>query len=209
MKNTENTIIYLRTSTIEQNPENQLNDCLGMNKWGEYQVISEQQSAFKDFEQRDQFNILLSLIKKKKVSHLIVWDLDRIYRNRKKLAEFFQLCALYKCVIHSYRQNWLEELNKIPPPFDEIVHTLMLHIMGWIAEQESTHKSERIRASIRIHKDGAYSYKGNKWGRKRISTVKKNKIFEMRNNNMSMRVIAKELSISVGVVHKTLTESST
>ena len=40
-------IIYLRTSTAEQNPQNQLKDCKSICKW-EYEVVEEKQSAFKD-----------------------------------------------------------------------------------------------------------------------------------------------------------------
>jgi len=57
------TKIYLRTSTQEQNPENQLKDCLSINRWGEYKLITEQQSAFKDHLDRALFEELKKDIK--------------------------------------------------------------------------------------------------------------------------------------------------
>ena len=49
--NPKNNIIYLRTSTDEQNPENQLKDCLSINKYGSYIVIEDKQTAYeKDLE---------------------------------------------------------------------------------------------------------------------------------------------------------------
>ena len=202
-------IIYLRTSTEEQNPQNQLKDCLSINKYGDHELFEEKQSAYKDRD-RKEFNQVIKLIKQQENSHLIVWDLDRIYRNRKKLIEFFDMCKIYNCKIHSFRQTWLEELHKIQEPFNEIMHTLMLQIMGWLAEEESKKKSERVKLAVR-KKEGhsTKSYKGNKWGRKSLSSQKQNKIKELRTQGKSIRDISKELNISVGVVHKFIPSIST
>lgn len=203
-----NTIIYIRTSTTEQNPENQLKDCLSINQWGDHTIYEEQQSAWKDYKERDVFNNVKKSIRSRKIQHLIVWDLDRIYRNRKKLIEFFQFCNLYKCNVYSYRQQWLQDLNKIPAPFDEIMFNLMIQIMGWIAEDESNKKSERVKAAVRTNRKGVtISYKGNKWGRKGISTVKRNKAIALRERGMTIRDIASEVRLSVGVVHKILSSN--
>ena len=86
-------IIYLRTSTEEQNPTNQLNDCKSICNW-DYEVIEEKQSAFKD-KDRPLFEQVKQMIKSKEVEHLIVWDWDRLFRDRKKLTDFFKFCELY------------------------------------------------------------------------------------------------------------------
>ena len=199
--------IYCRASTEEQNPENQVKDCQSINKYGEFELFIDKQSAWKDNVEREGFNRLLKEIKSRKVEHLIVWDLDRLYRNRERLIEFFKLCKVYGCKIHSYRQKWLEELNGVPKPWDEILHELMIQIMGWMAEEESSRKSKRVKAAIRIREDGAYSYKGNKWGRKKLSTFKMNRIIELRKEGKSIRAISQELAISHGVVHKYITQN--
>jgi DNA invertase Pin-like site-specific DNA recombinase len=157
--------IYIRTSTEEQEPENQIKD-IELISGKDYLLFKDKQSAWKDNLDREQFTNLKKDIQLKKISELYVWDLDRIFRNRKKLIEFFELCKLYKCKIHSYRQQWLEQLNNIPEPFNEIMHSLMVQIMGWLAEEESNKKSERIKVSIRRNQGITSSYKGNKWGRK-------------------------------------------
>jgi len=199
--------IYLRTSTEEQNPENQLKDCKsvcdGLNM-KEYEVLQEQESAFKDDDKREVFNSIQKGIKKGDIKNIIVWDLDRIYRNRKKLTEFFSLCNMYKCKIYAFRQRWLEDLNRIPEPFNEIMHGLMLQIMGWLAEEESRKKSERVKSAVRTKNGVTESYKGNKWGRKSISTQKLNKLREYYelDKNKSIREIAKDLKMSKSAVHK-------
>ncbi len=198
-----NEIIYLRTSTEEQNPENQLRDCKTLVK-GEFELIKEKQPAFKD-KDRPNFERAKKLIKSGNIRHFIVWDLDRIYRNRIKLKQFFEFCKLYKCSIHSFRQKWLEQLHKIPEPFNEIMHDLMLNLMGWLAEDESKKKSERVKLAVR-KKEGkpTKSYKGNKWGRKSLSKQMRTKIKDCikENPKMSLREIANELGLSKSVVHK-------
>jgi len=205
------TIIYLRTSTEEQNPENQLKDCKyfseGLNL-KEFEVFQEKQSAFKDDSKREVFNSILKEIKKGKVDHIIVWDWDRLFRNRKKLISFFELCKIYKCKIHSSRQGYFEDFYKIPAPFDEIVSNLVLNLMGHMAEEESKKKSERVKAAVRQKNGVTKSYKGNKWGRKKLSPQKLTKIKEcyQNNPNATIRKIALETGVSRSVVHKYLHE---
>lgn len=211
---TMKTIIYLRTSTEEQNPENQLKDCKSLLKDNNFEVLQEKQSAFKNESKREIFNSIINEIKKSKVENLIVWDLDRIYRNRVKLKQFFELCKIYKCKVHSFRQGWLEELNNIPEPFNEIMHSLMLQIMGWLAEEESRKKSERVKLAVRKVGGITKSYKGNKWGRKSMKKNIDKQIIELKKKGKTMREICKEVYywdgnnhkkfISIGYVHKLL-----
>lgn len=186
------TIIYLRTSTEEQNPENQLKDCLTL-VGSEYELFEEKQSAFKDKE-RPIFNLILKEIKKGNVKCFICWDLDRIYRKRKKLIEFFQLCKINNCSIHSFRQRWLEKLNSIPEPFNEIMKDMMIQIMGWLAQEESEKKSDRIKNAVRRDGGITKSRLGNKWGRKALPEKVIDKIIELKNNGVSVPIICEQVS---------------
>src|SRR3989304_2967392 len=97
-------IIYIRTSTKEQSPELQLKDIkLTFGELQEAIIFEDKQSAFKDNIQREGFNELLNLIKKKEIENIYVWDWDRLYRNRNKLKGFFQMCLFYNVNIHSHR----------------------------------------------------------------------------------------------------------
>ena len=206
------TIIYIRTSTTDQNPLNQLEACESIRPkdqktetFVDYYLLQDTQSAFLDFKEREVFNALIKLIKKNKVKNLIVWDLDRIYRNRKKLLGFFEICKSHKCRVYSFRQGFLNDLNKMPYPWNETMFDLMISIFGWIAEEESLKKSDRVKSAVTKKQGITFSKFGNKWGRKELSTQKKNKIIELRKTLMSFRNIAYKLNISVGVVHKTYT----
>jgi len=194
------TIIYIRTSTDKQNPSNQLNDCMSL-PFKNHIVYKEQQSAWLD-KDRPIFSKLKNRIKLRKVEHLIVWDLDRLFRNRKKIIEFFKFCKYYNCKIHSFRQQFFEIFNSFPPPFDEALNDFMLQIVGWMGEDESNKRSDRIKRSVR-HGKITKSYKGNRWGRKKIKVDVK-RIFDYRNMKVSLREIAAKEKISYGTVNNVL-----
>ena len=212
--------IYIRTSTGEQTPELQLRDIQSFfNVQTNFNLFTDKQSAFKDNKDRGEFEQLKKDIKYGVVSDLYIWDLDRLYRNRLKLIEFFQFCKAYKCKIHSFRQNWLEDIHKMPSPWNEIVHDLLLQIMGWLAEEESIKKSQRVKMALKKDENGVtVSHKGNKWGRRNISKQAISKVLELRKENpsISIRDIAKQIlitdknknmkAISKSVVHKILVE---
>lgn len=213
------TIIYLRTSTEEQLPELQQRDCEALAlklDLKDFEIIPEQQSAFKDVE-REKFEKIREAIKKGEVKILICWDLDRLFRNRRKLIEFFEFCKIYGCKIYSARQDWLESLNKIQEPFNEIMFNLMLQIMGWLAEEESSKKSMRVKNAVR-KEDGkpTISYKGNKWGFHSLPEETNNKIIELHKQGKPLRQICKEVfywdnsrnkkNVSLGYVHKLISK---
>jgi len=209
-------IIYIRTSTEEQEPENQIRDCVKL--IGEdYLLFQDKQSAFKDNKQREDFEKARKLIKQGKIDKFVVWDLDRIYRNRIKLKEFFQFCKIYNCSIHSVNQQWLEELTNIPAPFNDIMHELMLNLMGWLAEDESKKKSDRVKLAVRrVQGKPTKSYKGNKWGRKALRIDER--IINLNKDGATMREICDEVYywdknnhkkfVSIGYVHKLLANKS-
>ena len=209
--------MYIRTSTLEQNPELQINDISTICQ-GEHEIYKEQLSAWCENVNRPVFNSIIDLIKKQKVSDLYVWDLDRVYRNRKRLQDFFILCKTYKCKVHSYRQKWLEDVNSIPPPFNEIVMDLLISITGWMGQDESDKRSSRIQMAVRQKKNGTFSYKGNKWGRKALPKQAIDRIMELYHAGKSIRQIASlvfvtdknknQKPISKSVVHKTVVENS-
>lgn len=195
--NQRRTIIYNRTSTTEQNPENQLKDCLEVIKRLniiDYEVLEEQKSAFKDDNKRELFNSIISKIKKRELDNLLCWDLDRLYRDRKKLIELFELCKMYNCKIYSFRQQFLEDINKAPAPWNEMLFNQLIFILGWIAEEESKKRSERVRASVRKEiGEATKSRKGNRWGRKR-KPINENYILELHQQGLSTYEIAKRYS---------------
>lgn len=211
------TAIYIRTSTKEQNPKQQLHNCWELLDSQEiYDIFEDQQSAWKENIEREKFEDMKKEIKKGNISKVLVWDLDRIYRNRKNLISFFQFCKAYRCKIVSYRQKFLRELQHIQEPFNDIMFDLMVQILGWLAEEESEKKSDRIRKAVKKKKKGTYSFRGKKWGRKGLPIQTIKKVWEYHEKGYSIREIAKNVrttkkngsmkNISKSAVHKILLE---
>jgi len=208
--------IFIRTSTTEQTPALQINDIKKAFSLEEFQLIEEQDSAYKETAKRTSFEKLKDLIKKYQVNNLYVWDLDRLYRNRVKLVEFLTLCKIYKTNVYSFNQQWLNSLQNIQPPFNEIMFNFMLEIMGWLAEDESLKKSLRVKMAVKKTQDGTFSYKGNRWGRKALSKQVIMKVKDLHQKGYSIRQIAAEVHIydknnnskliSKSAVHKLITE---
>ena len=198
--------IYLRTSTEEQNPENQLKDCRTLCKTNDPNIIIEKQSAFKD-KDRPLFEALKERIRKGQVQSLICWDWDRLFRNRIKLKQFFEFCKIYNCEIHSYRQKFFEEFYKIPEPFNDIMQDLFINLLGWMAEDESRKKSDRVKI--------AYKNSKKKWGRKPLENVEQ-RVLELHKEGKSIREISSlvyywdssrnKKFVSKSAVHKIITQ---
>lgn len=209
--------IYIRTSTEEQNPENQLNDCHAVaKKLGlECEIISDRTSGWKDVA-REGFDSIKRQIEKGQVANIICWDLDRLYRNRKRLVAFFELCKMRKCRIYSFRQQWFDSIYSMPAPFNEMMEGFFLQFLGWIAEEESTKKSERVRIAIRKNDGRTVSYKGNKWGRRELPEETRKAIIVAYQQNKTYSQICSEVfywdasrnkkNVSRGIVHKTIAQ---
>ncbi len=212
-------VFYIRTSTSEQTPELQLSNIRSICESSDVTIFKEQDSAWAENVKRPEFEQIIQLIKYGKVKHLYVFDLDRIYRNRKKLTSFFVLCKTFGTQIHSYNQQWLENINAIPPPFNEIVQDLMVSLMGWLSEEESTKKSSRVKMAVVRNAKGTFSHKGNKWGRKGFPKQTINRVLELHQLGKSIRTICKEVvvydskhgnekEISKSAVHKIIVENT-
>lgn len=223
MKWTENSkaeerqdIIYLRTSTEEQDPENQLRECLAITQNGAV-IKKEQQSAWKDgLENRPIFKEIYDGVKLRLVKSITVWDLDRLYRNRIKTVEFLAMCNAYGVEVRSYRQAFLSTFDKMLAEFDKTnpmywmieqsvkqMKNTMIQIFAWIAEEESNKKSDRVKAAI-VEKAGEkFSRYGKKWGRPEVE-VNVYELVRLRREGMSIRNIADQLGLSKSKVETVL-----
>lgn len=142
--------IYARVSTGLQHEENQIPECeeyakqLGLKV---EEIIQEKISAFKNPDRA-------SIKKLSTYHHVVIWSYDRLYRNRVKFIQAMQHFSLKGVKIHSVKERWFEEFHKIPAPFNEILYELMLQMVGWLAEEESRKRSERIRLAFNNKEEG-------------------------------------------------------
>ena len=88
----------------------------------------------------------------------------------------------------------------------------MIQQAGEQAEEESRKKSDRVKLAVRKVNGVTKSYKGNKWGRKKLKVEKQ--ILDLHKQGKSMRQICNEVYywdknnhkkfVSVGYVHKVI-----
>lgn len=213
-------IIYLRVSTDRQDEQNQLADCLSLCKelsLGAPETISEHgESAFK----ADHPPLLKSLLvraAKGQVKDIIVWDYDRLARKRRRFVEMIREYGKLGVKFHSVRQRWLEGINKIPEPWNEIFSEQMLQIVGFMAEDESAKRSDRAKASIAERRK-----KGERIGRQCLMSRTEREritgeILRLRGEGLSIGNIAKQVQYrttrnlmrraSAGFIHKTIAQN--
>jgi len=160
-------IIYLRTSTEDQEPENQKKECLEFARNRGYEVteiLLEKLSGFKQID-RPEYEKVKEKARKGEIKAVIVWALDRWVRNRDTLLEDTTILRNYGCKIHSVKEAWLEAIN-IEGSLGKTIQEFLLGLMGSIGEMESQRKSERVKLAVRKENGTTKSYKGKKWGRK-------------------------------------------
>ena len=229
-------ILYLRTSTKDQNPELQRESgvkfCLEMGL-GEPEVYSEKGSAYKIEKIRPIWESVVKIAKKEN-RDIVVWKYDRAFRNRKEFYKFMKIMfEVYHTKVYSVTEpsilsfwDMLDKSHTENPILNELMNGLfkalwdfMIQQAGEQAEEESKKKSERVKLAV-VKQEGkpTKSYKGNRWGRKPISTQAINKILELQKQGLSIRQIASQVTytdknnniknVSRSVVHKIIIDNS-
>jgi DNA invertase Pin-like site-specific DNA recombinase len=227
------TIIYLRTSTKEQNPELQRQQCIDFCKNLNLEVIeivSEQGSAYKLEKVRPLWEKVQERAKKEKLD-IVLWRYDRCFRNRQEFFKFMKIMfevygkKVYSVTEPSILKFWemMDKSHSDNPIFNELLKNMfkaiwdfMIQQAGEEAEEESRKKSDRVKLAV-VKEVGkpTKSYKGNKWGRKAIKIDEK--IIKLYKEGKTMREICKEIYywdktrhkkfVSLGYVHKLLTNN--
>ena len=136
-------------------------------------------------------------MQKGKIKILIVWDYDRLYRNRLKFVDFIRAYTKMGIKIYSFRQQWFKSISDVPSPWNDIVGGLLIDVLGWMAEDESKKRNERIRNAVRKEEGvSTKSYKGNKWGRKeKLSKENKEEIVRLYAEHKSLHKTAEAYNL--------------
>lgn len=170
-------IIYIRVSTQKQEEIDQLNDILATFKLDRKKcmIIRAKESAFQVKRQKNRkFNIILDLIKDLDINvekNCYFWSIDRIYRNRELLEDFYNLAKKTNTNIYAHVEYFINIIGDIDLPVDfdwlkDMMIKNMVTFLGWIAEHESKMKGQRLRKSLSVKDGRTFSNKGNLYGRK-------------------------------------------
>src|SRR6202163_449049 len=130
--------IYARVSTVDQEPENQLQELrryVAARGWTAVEYVDKGVSGAKD--RRPALDQLLSDARRRRFDVLVCWRLDRLGRNLKHLVTLLEeLQALGVAFV-----SLTEGIDATTP-----AGKLQMHILGAIAEFERGRIQERVRA---------------------------------------------------------------
>lgn len=223
-------VIYNRVSTTEQSPELQIKECEELCKskgWEVVDRLQEQASAYKDDSKREKFQELLQRAEKREFNHIVVWNMDRFSRQPEEevLRLVKKLNLLYGVDIVAVKGDlWSElvqsigqikQMGFIGEAISDFLEKIIRGLEFQRAYRESKTKSERVKLAIRKEQGKkAFSYKGNKWGRKNISETTKQAIIEAYKSGDSYSKICSKVlyydknrnkkQVSKGLVHKVI-----
>lgn len=226
---TKKAIIYLRTSTKEQNPELQRKDCIDFCRKRSLEVVevvSEQGSAYKLEKVRPKWEGIQKRAKNERLN-IVVWRYDRSFRNRQEFFKFMKIMfevygtKVYSVTEPSILSFWemLDKSHSDNPIFNELLSGIfkamwdfMIQQAGEEAEEESSKKSQRVKMAVRKEGGVTKSYKGKKWGRKALKVD--DKIIAAHKEGKKLREICAEVFywdknnhkkfVSIGYVSKVI-----
>lgn len=180
-------VIYLRVSTTDQNPENQLSQLKEYaikQEWQIVEVIEDVVSGGKGIEGRTGFKKVFEMSRQGKFDVLLFWSLDRFSREgSRKTLEYLTMLDSCKVKWHSYTEPYISSLG--------VFSDAIISILSAIARQEKIRISERTIAGLK-----RVAESGVKLGRPRISKTISQKARELRGKGMSFTQIGKELGYS-------------
>lgn len=132
--------IYARVSTLDQEPENQLQELrryLQARDWTAVEYVDRGVSGAKD--RRPALDTLVTDARRRRFDVLVCWRLDRLGRNLRHLITLLdELQALGVAFV-----SLAEGIDATTP-----AGKLQMHILGAIAEFERARIQERVRAGL-------------------------------------------------------------
>lgn len=195
MNNEENHVgLYARVSTLKkgQDPELQLRPLRDYAKARGWTVQGEyiDKGISGNTAKRPELERLLDDAKKRKLDIILIWKIDRLWRNCRYLIntiEDLQACGV---MLISYTENI---------DFTSTAGKLVLTVLGWVTEMELEDTRERVIAGMDLARS-----KGKQIGRSRIPPITLKQVLEFKGKEMSVRKIARKVGISVGMVQKVI-----
>ena len=132
--------IYARVSTLDQEPENQLQELrryVEARSWTAVEFVDRGVSGSKD--RRPALDALIKDAKRRRFDVLICWRLDRLGRNLRHLITLLDELQVLGVAFVSLAEG----IDATTP-----AGKLQMHIVGAIAEFERARIAERVRAGL-------------------------------------------------------------
>lgn len=179
--------IYARVSTLEkgQDPETQLLQLREFAQRRGFEVAGEYVDyASGKTEQREQYKVMLDLVRKRQIEVVLVWRYDRFARSTQALVNALNEFRSLGIDFISYQEN----IDTTTPQGE-----LIFSIMASLAQFESALISQRVKAGMARAKS-----QGKRISRPPLSDVKQKRIQNLYKDKVSIKQISKQLGISYG-----------
>ena len=189
--------LYTRVSTASQNDAMQLDELGSLCERSGWEIVStysEKVSGTKSVDERAALKSLLDDARKRHFDKVVVWSVDRLGRNMNHLTSVLQELHDLNINIYAYKQNLDTETT---------MGRMFWQMMGIFAEMENNLRKERQMAGIRKAQE-----KGVKFGRpSKINEAVIQSVKLLRERDVPIRQIARQLEIGVGSVYNILQAS--
>src|SRR6056300_77862 len=190
-------VIYSRVSTNDQTIENQLQVLREVAEKKGLEVVREISdegiSGAKGRDARKSFDELITGSIRKEWDIILVWDVSRLGRSLKHLVSFLDDIQSTNCDLYIH-QSGLDTSTASGK--------MMFQMIGVFSEFERSMIRERVIAGQQRAKA-----EGKHIGRKtNVNEGTLNAVKHLRENNVPIKRIAKDLQIGVGTVYKILDE---
>ncbi|HCE46841.1 MAG TPA: resolvase [Lentisphaeria bacterium] len=177
-------VIYLRVSTLEQNPANQLSELRKYSEkmgWLIEDVVEDRTSGGKGLEERTGLKKVFDMARQGKYDVLLFWSLDRFSREgSRKTLEYLTVLDSYKVRYHSFTEPYISSLG--------IFADCIISLLSTLAKQERIRISERTKAGLKV-----VAERGVKLGRPKTARAVIQKAKELRKQGKSFTEIGKEM----------------
>jgi putative DNA-invertase from lambdoid prophage Rac len=189
------TAIYARVSTTDQNCEMQLRELREYCTRRGWQIADEYVDTGWSGAKasRPQLDRLMKDAGQHRFGCVLVWKLDRFGRSMSNLVDGLRQLS-------TYGVRFLATSQSIDTDQANPTSKLILWILAAVAEFEREMICERVKAGMKAAK-----HRGIRCGRPKLQ-VDRARILRLRQGGASVRVIAKQLGISIGTVHSLLNE---
>ncbi|MGB2232730.1 MAG: recombinase family protein [Flavobacteriaceae bacterium] len=191
-------VLYIRTSTIEQNSERQR-----QNTEGNCKIIEDKCSGAVPFFERQGGKKILELTEKGIVDEIMVHEIDRLGRNLIDILKTISYFNVHKVNIE-FKKQGLRTLNEDGSEND--ISKMVISILGVVAEMERKMIKERQLEGIAIAKANKV-YKGRNKGTKEsifdfLKKEKNKKALEYLNKGYKQIEVSKIVGLHPNTVSK-------
>lgn len=188
------TAAYIRVSTKEQDPYNQLPEIKRLAEARGFTIEKVYEDRYSGgAENRPAFQAMMEDVRKGQINLLLFWSMDRFSRRgtSETLADLRQL-DMYGCRFLSVQEQYLDTLG----PFREAV----IGILAAVARMERERHVERVRAGVERARE-----RGVHLGRPRVQ-LDEGALRRMKQEGWGLREMARALNASPATVKARLGE---